>query len=84
MDEGVAVLAVRCRYRRRSTVLGLRLTVERPAMIVRMVLTVLGILTRPVQNRHSRAGRKSIRTAEKRGSDLTWPWLIFRKRHFSE
>ena len=76
VDDGVAVLrclAAAAGMARRRAAGGC------PAVVMRMMLGILGMMTGTVRHRHSRAGRRGVPYGQICGGDLTFSWLIFRK-----
>src|ERR1700742_1145005 len=61
-----------------------RALAKRPSVIMRMALRNLGILTRTIRHRHSRAGRKTASVRLNLRGDLTLSWLIFGERNPSK
>src|ERR1700742_4002560 len=61
-----------------------RALAKRPSVIMRMMFRNLGILTRTIRHRHSRAGRKTASVRLNLRGDLTLSWLIFGEWNLSK
>src|ERR1700759_3560583 len=79
MNDGVAGLRLRHRYggpmRARDAAR------QWTAVVVRVVLGVLGMMTGTMRHRHSRAGRINGSVRPNCASNLGPSWLIFRQRN---